>query len=425
MLLLAVSTIAFADEFDEISAPPSTPAAAQPLAATLLGNVNWLTFVQEHPFDFLGAVAVVLYFANYVWGVSSNNSKFAFIASQLRPALREQFAACGLGAADKATGFTSLSDSAYESWSSGRGLTNGVLCSIALRPRQDLLSSPMFGKSGLMGALLTMGTMPGMPVSPLASMTVMRDTVTLEFALVDSDASGRPIDGHVLTVQPTRLVTPFATKGKAWLDSRPDVEDFCAEVREEVLREAVGVPVGSKELPHLTVWAEHKEAVTSVFEHPAAKKLVLALGKRLIGLHLTDAASRAGFRTAEVEDSADRSLRITFSVPPKGASDLASLVHLACEFVDALSATPLSILAKARVRENRAKRVTLIQQLRTERESAAKRKAAEEAADAEEAAKLKRLSGPAKDAYIKAKEKAEKKAEEEKMKKMMTTRVKA
>lgn len=130
-------------EFDSTAAPAppavrvSEPAAAPPAApppARVAAPRDWMLEIAV-------AIAAVTYVACYVYGRRQNAQLTREFVDTYRPWLREQFSQTGLGAdAPSASPLVKISDSSSEMWSSGRRNCLGLHITIALQPRQDLLS---------------------------------------------------------------------------------------------------------------------------------------------------------------------------------------------------------------------------------------------------------------------------------------------
>lgn len=344
-------------EFDSTAAPAvrvSEPAAAPPAApppARVAAPRDWMLEIAV-------AIAAVTYVACYVYGRQQNAQLTREFVDTYRPWLREQFSQTGLGAdAPSASPLVKISDSSSEMWSSGRRNCLGLHITIALQPRQDLLSM-------VFGAVA--------PPQLAAFVAPGADVVTLECPV---PAAAAP--GFVFALYEKR-------QRKDFLESRKDVGALL-KLRAKPSSQSAGLPDAFE------VFSEGSEISEAILGLPCGRsslrQLIVSHPRALRSLHYTDAAASAGFATATTFKEA-RVLRVELRLPAARSdwdAALGPFLHATLALVDALASLRLSKEASSRVAESRAAlQRALDRDLQHEKDEAARR-AREEKKKQEEA----------------------------------------
>lgn len=299
------------DVFDVPSSSPESSQPSEPKQQPVYKRTHWSEFGLE-----LGSAALIIVYSlvSFVGGQENKNIADK-VATWLLPTLEQNFAQpINEDGKKDARGLFKVGPSEFKIFSSGRVNVKGMLTTISLRRRQDLL----FRILSIIG--------PNIGITSAASEP---DFLHLEFPL-DQAPYSDGIDTFPLAIVPTTEVSTF-------LSDAPDLKSS----------EKASVPVHHPNLPdHLELLAESPDMAALFFpgnnkDGSFAKKVapdVLRL------LYLTTDSSASYFMTSNL---APRVLRVTLAIPKNcdrtiWEEEVAPWINACFAFVDKISKPCLS-----------------------------------------------------------------------------------
>lgn len=320
----APSATTNADDDDDDAAPtkatpkPAQPATPSPVSSEpSVGNViaSPQSFFQPIGiWEYLGFALVVVYVVMYFVGQRANTQIAHSFAEQFKSLLEEQFAFIGHGSDDVGSEYGLVKESQYtfKMYGSGRRFCSGMLLTLDLQRRQDLLSRAL----------------------ALVDLAPSQDTVTLEFAMNEED-----MDPFVFAVAKKKGLKKF-------LKLAPDVESSTTQsktTRNGLDKYAVMSEVAELENELLP------ERVQRLLARPQVES-------HFISAHLSD---QVELPFAEPK----KTLRFQFLLPstwrPEEEDGPLAAVHaltrFAFEYVDRVGQLRLSAAARTRVDARRKK----------------------------------------------------------------------